>query len=101
MSKYYPRILTLPVKNAGVAGYNIWLEAEHTGNVTISIDPGVAKPVQMQIGYNNQTMPISYRYNEPNFAGAMKESGASLMRFPAGTFGNFSISAPMISSTGL
>ncbi|MGE5549740.1 MAG: alpha-L-arabinofuranosidase C-terminal domain-containing protein [Bacteroidota bacterium] len=89
MSKYYPRILTLPVKAASVAPYDIWLEAEDTGNVTISIDPAVTKPVQMRIGYNNQTMAISYRYNEANFTAAMKESGATLMRFPAGTYGNF------------
>lgn len=88
---YYPQVLMLTLNPgaAPVAGYDLWLETAQTVPVEIDIDLDDRKPVQLLVGFNNMAGRFYYPFNEPGFADAMIESGATVSRFPAGTLGNY------------
>lgn len=75
-------VLTAALVLAATIGYA-------DANVTVNIDLNDTKPIGLMYGYNNIFANIKYQFNEATMKAACIESGANLMRFPAGTLGDF------------
>ena len=88
VSKTYTQKIAGPFLE-NLENLNLWINPVQTKPVLVSIDPTVKKPLQMIFGFNNNVFGIPYRFTEPQFVEAIKNSGAGLMRFPGGTIANF------------
>ncbi|CAL1516829.1 hypothetical protein [Chitinophaga sp. MM2321] len=70
---------------------DIWLEPAKKPAAVISIDASARKPVKMNFGFNEYVITSTphHRFNEAPYVKMMKESGATITRFPGGTIANW------------
>ena len=88
---YLTKDLNIRVIANNAVYLDLWLEATKKPPVEITVDAGAQTPVRMIFGDGEFVIdaPVYYRFNDPVYIAALKDSGAKIMRFPGGTMANF------------
>ncbi len=61
------------------------------GDIIIDVNPLHKKPVNLKVGYNEYVITQNpfHPFDDPTYVALMRDSGATVMRFPGGTIANF------------